>query len=449
MWLLGGTRVQISTEQFRLFNFYFFMRKIIFILICLLGSFVAQAQNEGTMIVRMMETDAEDLKCEIYPLPNHWREARNIKEKIQELMNNGRYIQSITPTKFGFVVVHKLNKNSIDQIMGYFYDTKAKDLFKQGYSFKFESKTFDYPTISIAIYEKNPKITIQKTIKWDRTNEKKSNKKLSKMNAKGLYVKFSNFEAIVQNGHDDIVEQCYKYVEGEQNFIDIVEKKKNEGWMLGSVNTYLGLNYYFDRTYNDYYVIFDKPRDGNMKRECVATINTQESLVDFLQQKVAPGYNIDMTWGGWNGKTKETLRTEKEQWLANHSNDMNIIDVLSGLVGKVTEIVDYSKGGTGSVGSADTNESGGNSYSSSSSSTSSSSGKKCQTCNGTGNCSPKSASGRKNACSGSGLCGYCSGTGWIKAGGGEAACKACNGTKKCKTCKGSGKCPSCGGSGKR
>lgn len=85
----------------------------------------------------------------------------------------------------------------------------------------------------------------------------------------------------------------------------------------------------------------------------------------------------------------------------------------------------------------------------SSSSSKSTSGNKCQACHGTGNCSPKSASGRKNACSGSGLCGYCSGTGWIKAGGGEAACKACNGTKKCKTCKGTGNCPTCGGTGKR
>ena len=104
------------------------MKKTIFILICLLGSFVAQAQNEGTMIVRMMETDAEDLKCEIHPLPNNYREGEEFRKKIDKLIDNCRYIQSITPTKFGFVIVHKLNTNSIKQIRE--YSTNIKKLLK-------------------------------------------------------------------------------------------------------------------------------------------------------------------------------------------------------------------------------------------------------------------------------------------------------------------------------
>lgn len=428
------------------------MKKAFFILfISLFASFVAKAQDdETTMVVRMMETDAEDLKCEIYPLPYDWRESEEFKTKIQELMNDGRYIQSVSPTKFGIVVVHKLNTNSINQIMDYFFDEKVKKLFKQGYSFKFSSRQF-HPEVggplSIDIFEKNPKVTIQKKVKWDYTNEKKANKILSKMNAKGLYVKLSKYfdEAIVQNGHDDIVEQCYEYVDSykEEDLMEIIEKKENEGWILGSVLKDYKVNEY-NWIFRRYCVIFDKPRDGNLKRECIATINTQESLVDFLQQRVAPGYNIDMTWGGWNGKTKEMLRAESTQRLASSNNDMNIIDVLSGLVGKVTEIVDYSKGNTTGTGF----NTGGN-VDSPSSSSGSSGGRKCHSCNGSGKCYSDSPSADKYFCHGSKTCKYCNGKGTLQKLGQTIVCSSCKGDGKCKWCKGTGLCRNCKGKGTR
>lgn len=72
---------------------------------------------------------------------------------------------------------------------------------------------------------------------------------------------------------------------------------------------------------------------------------------------------------------------------------------------------------------------------------------KCKLCMGSGTCSPKNYSKRKDACHGSGLCGYCNGTGWIKAGSSEAVCKVCDGKGKCRSCKGTGKCPACQGKG--
>lgn len=188
-----------------------------------------------------------------------------------------------------------------------------------------------------------------------------------------LILKDSYNKAIVQNGHDDVVEQCYEIV-WEENLQMLLEKKHNEGWIIGNVKK--SYDDHYDTSY--YELFFDKPRDGNIKRECVATIDTQESLVDFLQQRVAPGYNIDMTWCGWDGKTVEDIRARRkriEELFLTNNNNTSFIEILGGLVNKVTEIVDYSKGGTGSVGSADTNESGESSYSGSSSSSKISSGK--------------------------------------------------------------------------
>ena len=60
----------------------------------------SQERNDGIFIVHLMETDSEDLKCEIGVTHSH----------IVSLMNNGRHVISAVPTKFGMIALHEKAK---------------------------------------------------------------------------------------------------------------------------------------------------------------------------------------------------------------------------------------------------------------------------------------------------------------------------------------------------
>ena len=411
--------------------------KKILLLALMLHATIAFSQErfDDYMFVRMMQTDAVDLKCEVYPCekPSPHYSWDMLRKEIPRLIESGRYIISISFMKFGVVVLHKQNTDQIKQLFKVtILDKDIKDMFKRGYSLKYYNNGGDY-----ALYELNPKVTKQVFLKKAYEQEK-NQKKLAKLNAQGLYIaaiKFSH--VILQNGRDDIVDETWEKVL-KDDALSTIEAKHSQGYITSNV-----FAYYRDLSYSRWdnvEVVFDKPRDGNVRGESVARVRTQEEFVDFLSRNVKPGYNIDMTWCGWDGQTGRNKISEPSS-----TASTSIWDVLGGLTTSITGLIAGPSGSNTVVGnvSSDSNSGSGHSHSGSSISN------RCSLCQGSGNCTPKSYSNRKSACSGSGLCGYCNGTGLVGSGNNQAICTACNGNKKCKTCRGTGKCQQCNGTGKK
>lgn len=402
------------------------MRKLlIFLFLSVFCMTYAQEEHtDGTFVTHLMNTDAEDLKCDI-------RQGNINVSDIQELMDNGRYVISVTYTKFGTIIVHKKNTDSIEQccaiIPVWKLKKESKKKLKEGFVLDYYNKEQKY-----TIFKKDPKITEQKFF------GSMDNKKLKKLNEKGFYVftiSFSNYYA--QNGHDDIVEQYIDYYSNSKNMFAGFKDMTANSWIVGSITKYY--NRY--EKYTSYRVIYNKPKNKYDGMEAIACSNTQEDLTEFLKPRVKEGYNIDRIWCGWENRDYAA----EDARIAAYDSENNVFDILTGLTTSVIGLA------TGNVGTTSVPSSGSGTTTSSGNTGNSSSGKtvagKCKRCGGSGKCSPVSGGGRKNACHGSGLCGYCNGTGWIKAGASETKCNACNGKGKCKTCNGTGKCPVCHGTG--
>ena len=403
------------------------MRKL-FIFLFLSVFCMAYAQEEhidGTFVAHMMNTDAEDLKCDI-------RQGNITESDIQELMDNGRYVLSVTHTKFGTIILHKKNTDSVEQcfakIPAWNLKKESKKWQKKGFVLDYYNDEQEY-----AVLKKDPKITEQKFF------GSMNNKKLKKLNKKGFYVFAASFATYyAQNGHDDIVEQNMVYCRDNKKMYDDFKKMAADSWVVGSVSKFY--NRFGNST--SYHVIYNKMRNGYDGMQAISCSDTKEDLAEFLKPRVKEGYNISRIWCGWENRDYAALDARVA---AAYDDEYNVFDILTGLTTSVVNLA------TGNVGTTSVPSSGGEATTSSGSTANGSSGKttagKCRRCGGSGKCSPTSGGGRKNACHGSGLCGYCNGTGWIKAGASETKCNACNGKGKCKTCNGTGKCPVCHGTG--
>lgn len=402
------------------------MRKLlIFLFLSVFCMAYAQEEHtDGTFVTHLMNTDAEDLKCDI-------RQGNINVSDIQELMDNGRYVISVTHTKFGTIIVHKKNTDSIEQCFAIFpvwkLKKESKNRQKEGFVLDYYNDEQGY-----TIFKKDPKITEQKFF------GSMDNKKLKKLNKKGFYVFMASFSKYyAQNGHDDIVEQYIDYYSNSKKMFAGFKDMTADSWIVGSITKYY--NRY--GKYTSYGVIYDKPKNKYDGMEAIACSDTQEDLTEFLKPRVKEGYNIDRIWCGWENRDYAA----EDARIAAYDSENNVFDILTGLTTSVINLA------TGNVGTTSVPSSGSGTTTSSGNTGNSSSGKtvagKCKRCGGSGKCSPTSGGGRKNACHGSGLCGYCNGTGWIKAGASETKCNACNGKGKCKTCNGTGKCPVCHGTG--
>lgn len=402
------------------------MRKLlIFIFLSVFCMTYAQEEHtDGTFVTHLMNTDAEDLKCDI-------RQGNINVSDIQELMDNGRYVISVTYTKFGTIIVHKKNTDSIEQCFAIIpiweLKKESKKKLKEGFVLDYYNDEQKY-----TIFKKDPKITEQKFF------GSMDNKKLKKLNEKGFCVFMASFsEYYAQNGHDDIVEQNIVYHRNDQKMYDDFKNMAADSWVVGCVTKH------YNRVgkSTSYLVIYNKMRNGYDGMEAIACSDTQEDLTEFLKPRVKEGYNIDRIWCGWENRDYAA----EDARIAAYDSENNVFDILTGLTTSVINLA------TGNVGTTSVPSSGSGTTTSSGNTGNSSSGKtvagKCKRCGGSGKCSPVSGGGRKNACHGSGLCGYCNGTGWIKAGASETKCNACNGKGKCKTCNGTGKCPVCHGTG--
>ena len=375
----------------------------------------SQERNDGMFIVHLMETDSEDLKCEIGVTHSH----------IVSLMNNGRHVISAVPTKFGMIALHEKAKQGTDQkyihIPSYNLKKEAKQYFKEGYIIENYNDMSDY-----AIFTKNTNITKQTYL------GQPSQKKVAKQNKKGIYVlNGCKTEAIGQDKFENFTAQERIFYVFRNNFLSDFKEMSEAGYIIGSVQT--SYNRYDNNTY--YTVIYDKPKEQYKGKQILGILETKEEFVEFVQKHVKGNFNIKGIWGGWENRDYAAIDA-----IVSKPSE-SAFDVLLGLGNSILQLTNGPQSSYSNTTEEPTN-------SSTPSKSNSSCVGKCRTCGGSGTCTAKTASGRKNACNGSGLCGHCSGTGWIKAGGSEAICTACNGKGKCKSCHGTGKCKTCNGTGK-
>ena len=397
----------------------------------------AQQREDDIMIVNMYQGNDVDLKCDILPRGlDQYYERKDIVEKIQKMMDSGRYVKSVCHTKYGIVVVHHKNTESVAQKIdcmanfGFNWKKMVNSYFKKGFPLKY----YQYDN-GFAIFEKNPRITKQSIVKLGvLSSDEKITKKVQNMNAKGLYLIACDIDcAVAQNGHEGApILQLYKNFSGNDYLLYLVDQLKQQGWVIGSISK----NYHqstsaYAKSSTTYRILFDKAGNAGTN-EVAGLVKSPEQLKEFLAANMRNGLSIDLAWGGWDGKTDSS-----SGW-----------DILAGLVSSVSGLANGGKAVDTSASTANTSSSSASSSKGSTKKSAGSASGKCSRCKGSGKCSPTAYGDRKSACHGSKLCGYCDGTGWIKAGAGEATCKACNGTKKCKTCHGTGKCPQCNGTGK-
>lgn len=381
-----------------------------------------KVRRDGTALICMSTDVSDGLKFAVYP------QEISISD-IHNLMENGRYIVSLVTTKFATLVVHKSNTKSVEQcialIPSYNLEKEAKSMFKQKYILKYYNKQREY-----AIFEKNTDIKRQLFIK-----NLYKRKKIIELQKKGLYATLVSFgEAVAQDVNSAVSEQLFcSYNEKSHNVLDSVKRKIEEGWMVSSVAKFY--NDYGDYTHFNF--MFDRVgTEGSPYSQAIFLVETPEEMVSALTDGKASGYNISMTWGGWEDRDYEAERARANEY------NPNIFEILTGLTNSISGIINYSNTSNNINTDYDVNTNTGTARQNARPKQN-----RCILCHGSGKCEPKTASGRKNACYGSGLCGYCSGTGWIKAGSGEAKCTACNGTGKCKKCHGTGKCSLCHGTG--
>lgn len=380
----------------------------------------SQERNDGFFVVHIMETDAQDLKCEI-GISNDY---------IKSLPDKGRHIISVVPTKFGSIVLHKKSETKIAQkyirIPSYMLKKEAKKLFAEGYSVEYYNEMSNY-----GIFSKNPAIVEQKYL------GQITEKKIKKYNKKGIYaICGSSTEDIGHNNIYGIAYQERKFYIDQHQFASDFEKMAKLGYIVRNVGTFY--NKYGNST--SFTVIYDKPQQDYKGKQAIGIFETKEDFIAFLNKYVKEKCNIKGIWGGWENRdyAAEEARLAKAK-----SESESGIDILLGLGNSILQLTNGEQ--SSSEISHDTDY---DTNSKTNPSNSKAKTGKCKYCGGTGNCSAKSSAGRKNACNGSGLCGHCNGTGWIKAGGSEAKCTACNGTGKCKSCNGTGKCSHCHGTGK-
>lgn len=294
---------------------------LLFFLFVFTFSLNAQERKDGYVVVNLSKSETEDLKCEVI--------QGFTDGDIKPLMDDGRYIVAVTPTKFGCLVLHRKNTNSIKQVFDYVpaynLKKKLKEMFNKGYSLSYynDQRTF-------AVFDKNPKITIQEFVKDI------NDKKIEKYNTKGLYVKVINYnDAVVQDGHNPIggvIIQTYKYFIGSKSEIemlkDFIEYSKR-GWKVGSVTS--SYNQYGD--WNAYNIIYDKNSiEDNSIKELLGIINTQDEMTKFISEYNNRGYSLLKTWCGWEAKAYNAISSYSEE------NSSSFLDILGGIVDSASKL---------------------------------------------------------------------------------------------------------------
>jgi len=282
----------------------------------------AQGSREGFVVVNLSKSENQDIKCDktIMTLPNY---------QIDDLIKEGRYVIATVYTKFGCLIVHKPNTESIPQVFKYVpaFDLKKtlKDMFNDGYSLKYYNPQRNY-----AIFDKNPKITIQK---YETSIGKK---KMEDFNSKGLYVMLLNQDnAVVQNGHTGkggVVMQKFKEFYGNNAEIEMLTdylEYEKKGWRVGSVSS----SYFNHSDYNSYCIIYDKySNEDDSPKEYLGIIDTQDELAKFITDYNASGYKLANIWCGFKDNSGE----KGKRYSSTESS--GLFDILGGIVNGVSKL---------------------------------------------------------------------------------------------------------------
>ena len=255
----------------------------------------AQDRRDGTMIIAMSKNCPASQKCEFF-------HRFVTEEDLQSIINMGRYVESVTYTKFGTFVVYRDNTDAVHQMLEfvprYDIEKECKKMFKKGYSLKYYNQEQKY-----AIFDKNPKVTKQSFVEIN-SSKKNVNEKISKLNQKGLYVTIiENTTAVLQNGFDGNIQQMTKTIivnNGEElQSQHEIQSLLSEGWMISSVSK--SYNHYGN--WSLYRIMFDKLNDTTSDNlQLIGLVEKQEELTKFLQDNNDQEFKIFKTWCGWENR---------------------------------------------------------------------------------------------------------------------------------------------------
>lgn len=288
-------------------------KALLFLFFFLFSSYMiaqdTQSRKDGYVVVSLSKTVDNDTKYEVIGKSG---------KTCEILRSQGRYIVSMIYTKFGIVVVHKKNKEAIEQIFDhirpYELKKKLKEHFKKGFSISYYN-----PQQYYAIFDKNPKITIQDYVKDI------SQKDLDKYNSKGLYFKHLwNTQGVVQNGHDFVIQHYKSFIgkNSESETLKYCIGYLQRGWKVESF--YSSYNQYGD--WNCYRMFLDKSPDAESGlQELVGIINTEEELSKFLSEYKTSGYELASVWGGWEPRDYNKNYTSSD-------DSESFLDILGGLI---------------------------------------------------------------------------------------------------------------------
>lgn len=341
------------------------MKKIIlvFILLVIVLKVSSQNYNDGRVAIIFGLQNENTIKTElvsnpVLQVPSYDYKNIPTDATLDSLKNNGRYVISITTTKFGTFIIHEDNTKKIEQmfmkIPGYAIKKECEKHFKKGWALQYYNAERDY-----AIFYKNPLITKQTFVKLE-TWKKNFSSKMQKWNSQGLYLLVTGYcDGVLQNGRTDSLSQqaftisCY---ENDDKLVNKISSMAAEGWFVSSMGKYYS-KYGNSDTFT---VVFDSGQANKSKQ--VAIIEFKEEM-DSVVSVLNDGYKIEKMFCGWENrnfqKEKEMADSYKADWLG----------ILGGIVSSVSSLA----GGNSSSSSDYTTDSGSSGYSGNSSSNSSTS----------------------------------------------------------------------------
>ena len=299
------------------------------------GFSYAQDYKDGGVVINLVNVNGDDLRCDFFneallPGGMYGYSDTPPDSRIESLIKSGRYIKSITTTKFGTLVVHAPNIDAIQQlctkIPSYAIEKEGKKKFKQGWSLRYFNSERGY-----AIFDKNPNITEQSFVKlcpW----KKDFNKVLAKLNDKGLYMTAIGYDkAVAHKGYGNKVQQIAKTIKSYQSndtFINGVNELAENGWIVSSS----GKIFNKFGNYEAYSVIFDKSSNTEIHTFLLESAEDLNSLI----RRIGSSYRIDMTWCGWENRNY----AREAEMAASYNPDWS--GILNGITSGVNSFVSGS-----------------------------------------------------------------------------------------------------------
>ena len=299
-------------------------------LICFLSYSNAQnkdydSYDDDIIVVSLVEADGADVKCSLFT-----NNSKQPQDAIDALIKEGRYIKSVTNTRFGVLVVHEPNTKNIPQhftvIPSYKIKKEIKNYFKEKMAIRYYNNQCGY-----ALFDVNPEVTRQSNVEI-KVWKKGCNDKVAKLNAKGEYLTIIGLgEFYAQNGHGDNIEQCYKsFIQRDVDVQDAITQYINEGWVVSGVTK--AYNRYGNFSF--FHILFDRQKDPNRIKQKILLLSTKGG-VDEFKKSINEGYRIDNIWCGWENEDYAALDASIESY-RNSSSDW--LEILGGITSSASQL---------------------------------------------------------------------------------------------------------------